>query len=252
MFPVLFQVAGFEVTSFGAMVALGALAGAWLFGRELEARGLGHASGVAAIAILAGMVGAKLLWVVEHRQEGPLLELLASRGGLSWFGGLAGGVAVGLAVVRRRRWPVLPLLAAAAPAVAVGQALGRVGCFLVGDDYGLPTGLPWGVAFPRGLPPTDAPVHPTQLYEAAFLAVLAWLLVRWRRRGTTDRALLARYGLLAGGFRFGLEFVRANERLGFGLTVAHLAALLLTAAGLGLLLSARAARRDGAVPARPR
>jgi phosphatidylglycerol:prolipoprotein diacylglycerol transferase len=237
MIPVLFHVGGLEVTSFGVMVALGLLAGAWVFGREVETRGLGAASSLAPISSIAGLVGAKLLWTIEHLGEEPALDLLTNRGGLSWFGGLVGGVGVGLALVLVRRWPVIPLLAAAAPAVAVGQALGRVGCFLVGDDYGLPTSLPWGVAFPRGLPPTTLPVHPTQLYEAAFLGALAWLLVRWRRQGLADRALVARYCLLAGAFRFLLELVRVNVRVAGGLTVAQYASLALLAAGVVLLLA---------------
>ena len=242
MYPVLFRIGGFEITSFGVMVALGALAGAWVFGRELDARRLGHASSLAVSGLIAGLAGAKLLWVVEHMGEEPTFELLTSRGGLSWFGGLVGGVGLGLLVVAYRRWPLMPLLAAAAPAVAVGQMLGRVGCFLVGDDYGLPTRLPWGVAFPEGLPPTTVPVHPTQIYEALFLGLLAWLLVRWRRQGLPDRLLLARYCLLAGGFRFALEFVRVNVRVAAGLTVAQYASLLLIVAGLALLATSRRRR----------
>lgn len=242
MYPVLFRIGGLEITSFGVLVALGALAGAWVFGRELDARRLSHASGLAVTALIAGLVGAKLLWVAEHLGEEPAFELLTSRGGLSWFGGLAGGVSVGLLVVAYRRWPLVPLLAAAAPAVAVGQMLGRVGCFLVGDDYGLPTGLPWGVAFPEGLPPTTVPVHPTQIYEAVFLGLLAWLLVRWRRQGLPDRSLLVRYCLLAGVFRFALEFVRVNVRVAAGLTVAQYASLALVAAGLLLALPPRRPR----------
>ena len=239
MYPILFRIGGLEVTSFGLMVGLGAVVAAWLFTRELEARGLGLAGNLALVGLIAGMAGAKLLWVGEHFGEESTLEQLTSRGGLSWFGGLVGGVGAGLAVAVYRRWPLLPLLAAAAPAVAVGQALGRIGCFLVGDDYGLPTSLPWGVAFPRGLPPTTVPVHPTQLYEAAFLAVLAWRLVRWRRHGLSDRAQLALYCLLAGAFRFLLEFVRTNVRVAAGLTVAQYASVLLVLAGAVLLVWSR-------------
>lgn len=244
MYPVLFRIAGHEITSFGVMVALGALAGAWVFGRELDARGLGQAFNLAFVGLIAGMAGAKLLWTAEHLGEEPTLRLLASRGGLSWFGGLVGGVGVALAIVLRRHWPVVPLLAAAAPAMTVGQMLGRVGCFLVGDDYGRPTTLPWGVAFPKGSPPTSVPVHPTQLYEAAFLALLAFLLVRWRRRGVPDAVLVARYALLAGSFRFALEFVRVNVRVAAGMTVAQFASLALVVAGLLILWRvARSPRR---------
>ena len=126
-------------------------------------------------------------------------------------------------------------LAAATPALAVGQMLGRIGCFLVGDDYGKPTSLPWGVAFPRGLPPTFDRVHPAQIYEAIFLAVLAWILIRWRRQGVGDRTVLGRYFLLAGTFRFLLEFVRVNVRVLGPLTVAHCFALLVVLLGLVIL-----------------
>src|SRR5204862_1823379 len=142
-------------------------------------------------------------------------------GGMSWFGGLAGGLVAGFVFMQRARLRPMAVLAAATPGLAVGHAIGRVGCFLVGDDYGRPTTLPWGVAFPRGLPPTDIPVHPTQLYEGAFLAVLAWLLIRWRRAHVASRIVLGRYLVLAGTARFLIEFLRINVRVAFGLTVAQ-------------------------------
>ena len=213
MYPVLFRIGSFDITSFGAMVALGALAGFWTFRRELGARGIPEASDAAVFGLIGGLAGAKLLFVLEHLGAEPVLALLTNRGGMSWFGGLVGGVAAGVLTIRQRRWPMLPVLAAATPALALGQMFGRIGCFLVGDDYGRPTDLPWGVAFPEGLPPTTVPVHPTQLYEAGFLAVLALLMLVWRKRGTLDRALLARYCLIAGGFRFALEFIRVNVRV---------------------------------------
>src|SRR4029450_8819736 len=109
------------------------------------------------------------------------LALFLDRGGMSWFGGFVGGIVAGYAAPPWKKWPLGPVLAAAPPALAIGQLLGRIGCFLVGDDYGRPTSLPWGVAFPRGLPPTTERVHPAQIYEAIFLAGLACVLIRWRR-----------------------------------------------------------------------
>lgn len=235
MYPILFRIGGFEITSFGAMVAVGALAGFWIFRREVEARGIPDASDAAVFGIIGGLVGAKLLFVVEHLGTEPAFTLLTSRGGMSWFGGLVGGVGAGLLTALRRRWPLFPVLAAATPGLALGQMFGRIGCFLVGDDYGVPTTLPWGVAFPEGLPPTTVPVHPTQLYEALFLAMLAALMVAWRRRGTPDRGLLARYCFAAGSFRFLLEFIRVNVRVAAGLSVAQWASLGLI--GLGSLLA---------------
>jgi phosphatidylglycerol---prolipoprotein diacylglyceryl transferase len=243
MLPVLFRIGNFEVTSFGAMVAIGALAGLWLFRRELLRRRLPEAATDSAIAgLLGGLAGAKLLYVLEHMSGEPALQLLMDRGGMSWFGGLAGGLAAGIAMMIWKRWPLVPVLAAATPALALGHLLGRIGCFLVGDDYGRPTSLPWGVAFPEGLPPIDVPVHPTQLYEAAFLAMVTWLLIRWRRGGVDDAIVIGRYLLLTGVFRFALEFLRVNVRVLGPLTVAHLFALGVILAGATILVSQRQSR----------
>jgi phosphatidylglycerol:prolipoprotein diacylglycerol transferase len=236
LLPVLFRIGSLEITSFGVMVALGALAGLWVFRRELAHAKLPDAALDAAVyGLIGGLLGAKLLYVFEHLGEGSFFSLFLDRGGMSWFGGFVGGVLAGVATIRAKRWPMMAVLSAATPALAIGQMLGRVGCFLVGDDYGSPTSLPWGVAFPRGLPPTTDRVHPTQIYEAIFLAVLAWLLIRWRRRGVPDRIVVGRYFLLAGAFRFLLEFVRVNTRVAGPLTVAHFFALGIVVLGIVLL-----------------
>ena len=237
MYPILFRIGDFEVTSFGVMVAIGALVGLWMFRRELARSGLPESATDAAVAgVLGGLAGAKLLWTLEHAGEGPVLSLVLSRGGMSWFGGLIGGLGAGLWVMWRRRLPIVATLAAATPALAVGHAIGRIGCFLVGDDYGRPSDLPWAVAFPEGLPPTDVPVHPTQLYEMAALAIVAWALVRWRRRGVADAVVLGRYLVLAGTIRFAIEFIRVNVRVLGPLTVAHLVSLALVIVGVAMLV----------------
>lgn len=104
----------------------------------------------ALIGVLGGLVGAKLFWAVEFRDQAPFSALLLSRGGLSWFGGFVGGVSAGLWALHRRDIPLMAALAAAAPALAISHAIGRIGCFMVGDVYGRPTDLPCGVAFPEG------------------------------------------------------------------------------------------------------
>lgn len=216
----------------------------WLFRRELRRSGLPEEGTDAAIAgVIGGMAGAKLLWVFEHFGEQPAFDLLLSRGGMSWFGGFAGGVLAGLLVMRLKRLPPLAILAAATPGLAVGHAIGRIGCFLVGDDYGRPSDLPWAVAFPEGLPPTTVPVHPTQLYEAAALIPLAVLLLRWRRRRQSDRFVLGAYLLLAGMIRFAIEFLRVDVRVLGPLSVAHLASLAAMAVGVGLLVRENSTRR---------
>jgi phosphatidylglycerol:prolipoprotein diacylglycerol transferase len=130
---------------------------------------------------------------------------------------------------------VVAVLSAATPALVIGHAIGRVGCLLVGDDYGYPTDLPWGIAFPEGLPPTDVPVHPTMIYEALALLPVAWLLIRMRRVGTRDAAVLGAYLTMAGALRFAIEFLRINERVLGPLSVAHIAALLVVTVGVAIL-----------------
>lgn len=244
MYPVLFRIGSFEVTSFGVMVAVAALVGLWLFRRELRRSGLpSDAVDAGMVGVFGGLVGAKLLWTIEHAGEAPLTGLLFARGGLSWYGGLIGGVGAGLAYILLRGWPVVPTLAAATPALAFGHLIGRIGCFLVGDDYGGPTDLPWAVAFPEGLPPTTVPVHPTQLYEAIGLGLLGWSLLRWRRSGVRDTIVVGRYLVGAGTLRFCIEFIRINERITFSLSVAHLVSLVAVAVGIGMLVASQAARR---------
>ena len=236
MYPVLFSIGEFEVTSFGVMLGVAALVALGLFRHELNRSGLPTSALDAGLAgLLGGMVGAKLIWAVEFRHEGPFLGLLLSRGGLSWFGGFVGGVGAGLWMIRRRRLPMLSVLAAASPALAVGHAIGRVGCFLVGDDYGRPSGLPWAVAFPNGRPPTDVPVHPTQIYETVALLVLAAILVAFRRGRRPDRFSFGVYLLVAGAVRFAIEFVRVNRAVIGPFTLAQLFSAAAIAVGVALL-----------------
>jgi len=242
VYPTFLRIGDFEITSFGVMVALGALAGLLVFQRELRRADLPDDAVNAALAgVLGGLAGAKLIWAIEFHGTAPFLDLVLSRGGLSWFGGLAGGLTAGLTTLRRYRVPLVRGLAAASPGLALGHAIGRVGCFLVGDDYGSPSTLPWAVAFPKGLPPTDVPVHPTQLYEAVPLVAIAWLLMRWRRQGVPDAVVLSRYMMLAGATRFAIEFVRINAAVLGPLTLAQLWSLALIA--VGVTIAVRRGRR---------
>ena len=247
MYPTLFHVGSFEITSFGVMVAVAALVGLWLFQREAHwSRLPANVVDAGAIGVFGGLLGAKLLWTLEHLGSAPISDLLFSRGGLSWYGGLLGGVGSGLIYVRLRRWSVLAVVAAATPALAVGQLIGRIGCFLVGDDYGWPSNLPWAVSFPEGLPPTTVPVHPTQLYEAIGLGLIALFLIRSRRRHVGDAAVVGRYLLAVGILRFFVEFIRVHEPLALGLAPAHWISLGAALAGVLLLLTSD--RRPSALP----
>ena len=241
IYPVLFRIGSFEITSFGVLVATAALVGVWLFRRELDRSGLPHGATDAAFAgIFGGLLGAKLWWTIEFFNTAPYLSLLLSRGGLSWFGGFTFGLAAGLLVIRLKRLPLMAILSAAAPALAIGHAIGRIGCFLVGDDYGKVSDLPWAVAFPEGLPPTFVRVHPTQLYEAIPLFVIGGLLLRLRKQRVPDRRVFGSYLLLVGGTRFLVEFVRVNAQVLGPFTIAQLAST--AAMGVGTMLLIRRKR----------
>ena len=153
---------------------------------------------------------------------------------MSWFGGFVGGLLAGYATIRIKSWPVMAVLAAATPALAVGQLLGRIGCFLVGDDYGSPTTLPVG----RGLsarPAADARARASRRRSTkrSSWPCLTWVLIRvaaaGRGRSRGPRPLSGR----AGAFRFVLEFVRVNTRVAGPLTVAHFFALAVVVLGVG-------------------
>ena len=109
MYPTLFRIGTFEITSFGVLVAVAALVGIWIFGRELARSGFPQEASNAAVGgVIGGLVGAKLMWTVEFMGRGePAADLLFSRGGLSWFGGLFGGVATGLYLLRRYDVPLM-------------------------------------------------------------------------------------------------------------------------------------------------
>ncbi len=249
MYPVLFEIRGFEVTSFGAMLAVAALVGIWIFRHELRRSAMPESAVDAALAgVLGGVVGAKLLWVVEHLGSDEWTSLLFSRGGLSWFGGFAGGVLAGMFVMRRQRLSVMATVAAATPALAIGHAIGRIGCLLVGDDYGTPSDLPWAVAFPQGLPPTDVPVHPTMIYEAIALLPIAAVLFSMRRREVVDRSVVGAYLVMTAFVRFVIQWLRVYEPFAGAFGFAHFASLAVMAVGLYLLLTPPAAT----VAARPR
>ena len=248
-----------EITGYGLMMMVAFLMGGWLIALELRRRHLNdeYAADVVAAAVIGGIIGAKLWYVALMRDPGALL----ARGGFVWYGGFLGGAAAVIVNGWRLHVPTRWTMPLAAPALAAAYALGRVGCFLVNDDYGRPTNLPWGVRFPEGLPPSTAgnmqrlfgvpipagvspgtvlAVHPTQLYEVALMSAAFMLLWRWRTRLRPIGWLFGVYLVLAGCERFFVEIFRAKDDRFLGpFTIAQLTSVIIVAVGLVILRSWR-------------
>jgi phosphatidylglycerol:prolipoprotein diacylglycerol transferase len=218
MYPELFSIFGFSVSTFGVMMAAAFLVGSWITAKRMEEEGLDPdlATTLLLYVMVGGIIGSKLYFAIDVslREGRPFFPLLFARDGITWYGGLIMATAVGAFGCRRLEVPVKTFADCTAVAGAVGQSIGRLGCFLVGDDYGKATDAPWGVTFPNGIQPVYHSVHPTQLYEIAWLLPVAAFLW-WRRHKSPF--LFGEYLALNGLGRIAIENWRVNEPL-LGLT----------------------------------
>lgn len=254
VYPFIINLGPLEITGYGIMMMLGFLVGGWLITLELRRRQLreDYSADIVVAAVIGGVVGAKLWYVVLTQDPGAIL----SRGGLVWYGGFIGGALAVLLNGWRRRVPLRWTMHLTAPALAAAYALGRIGCFLINDDYGRPTDLPWAVKFPQGYPPstvanlnhigistpqgldptTVLAVHPTQLYEAAIMLGVFALLWVWRRKPWGTGWLFGAYLVFAGIERFLIEILRAKDDRFLGpFTIAQLTSVLLIIIGAVLI-----------------
>jgi len=222
--------------SFGLMFALAFLAAGWLIWKRLGEIGKppdwAYEMGFA--ALIGGVIGSRLYFVAQNYDDvkGDLLGNLFGGSGLVWYGGAIGGAVAVLLWARYRDFLRLTLLDLAAPALALGYAVGRIGCQLSGDgDYGRAWDGPWAMAYPDGTVPSTEEVHPTPVYEALAMGFGAWLLWHLRERFRAG-VLFALYLLYAGGERFLVEFVRRNDEVALGLTAAQLESLAMMVAGI--------------------
>jgi phosphatidylglycerol:prolipoprotein diacylglycerol transferase len=246
------------IRSYGLMLVIAFWLGIELSARVARQRGLdpGRILDMGLVVLVASLVGSRLLYVVSHLSEYQYDRIAVFKiweGGLTFYGGLIAGVGCGVAYLRWKRLPVLEITDIAAPYIALGIAIARVGCFLNGCCFGKATGLPWGCVFP---PDTQAgwversmlagqAVQPTQIYESLACAGMFLFLRKIskgdRAKGTVFFSLLVLYG----AWRFGIDFLRYYEP---GMMIAQVnitwnqvVSLVMIASGLVLLL--RSARR---------
>ena len=258
MYPVIFDfgqisIFGREISivinSYGFMLMTAFYSCYFVLNREMKRLELDEniASDIIVWAAIGGIGGAKLYYLIENFDR-VLIDpkgMIFSGAGLVFLGGLIGGTMGVSYVFRRNSMEWFQSADIVAPLLALGYSLGRIGCLLVGDDYGLPTDLPWGISFPNGLPPTTysvfqsyypwvdlsgfqpgiLKVHPTQIYESIIGFLIFVYLYKIRLTNTIAGSLFFKYLMFAGIERFFIEFIRMNPKYLFNLSGAQLISL---------------------------
>jgi len=255
-FPLL---GGQAITSFGVMMFLAFLAAGLVHRAEMRRKGENEEItwDLLFMAVLGGILGAKLYYLILNFSSlvADPASLIFARGGLVWYGGFMGGLLLVVWKIRKLGLHLPTQADMIAPGLALAYGVGRIGCFLVGDDWGRPTGSWVGIAFPRGSPPTRVdiierefhiqvdpelvarfgevvPVHPTQLYEVGLSLLIFTFLWSKRKHHHRPGWLFMLWLALAGTERFLVEFFRAKDDRFFGfLTLAQVISLVLVLVG---------------------
>jgi phosphatidylglycerol:prolipoprotein diacylglycerol transferase len=246
--------------SYGLMVATGLICAFFILRADFARRRVSaDAEAIIGITGLAGLAGSRLYHLLESPAEffaDPWPQLFSTMG-FAFVGAIIGGFVALLLLARRFRISPLLMLDAASPAAAIGYGIGRIGCLISGDgDYGRPTNLPWGMAFPNGIVPTtescvqwgapaDCRVHPTPIYEFLAALLIFWILWKLGERAIKTRApngmVFAAYLVITGVERYLVEIIRINPRSFFGMTNAQTASVVSVVAGFVLYFSIRKA-----------
>ena len=244
--------------SYGLMVATALICAFFILRADFARRGIAaDAEAIIGITGLAGLAGSRLYHLLETPREffaDPWPQLFSTMG-FAFVGAIIGGFLALVLLARRFRIAPLLMLDVASPAAALGYGIGRIGCLVSGDgDYGKPTTLPWGMAFPHGIVPTtescvewgaapDCRVHPTPIYEFLIAILIFWLLWRLGERALNRRApngtIFAAYLVLTGIARFVVEIIRINPRSFYGMSNAQAASVVSILAGIALFIYRR-------------
>jgi phosphatidylglycerol:prolipoprotein diacylglycerol transferase len=249
MHPILFEIRGFPVYTYGVMLAAAYLLGLQFALVRARSRGLKpeRVMDLGIWIIVSALVGAKLLlllveWDTYTRSSADLMTLVRSAG--VFYGGLIVAVAVALFYLWRHRMPVWSVTDVFAPGIALGHVIGRLGCFFAGCCFGKETSVPWAITFTNEYAarnvgtPINVPLHPTQLYEAgAELLILGLLLATERRGRTFPGRTFWGYMLLYGISRFVIEFYRGDGRGMVGmLSTSQFVSLLIVPVSIAMLI----------------
>ncbi|MFN7019408.1 MAG: prolipoprotein diacylglyceryl transferase [Fimbriimonadales bacterium] len=254
MRPELIKIGPLTLYTYGFMWMVGIWLAVWRALRHAPRYGIkpDDALDIAFWSLAVGIVGGRLAFVLtnwSHYAADPMSILRVWEGGMSYFGGFGLAIIAAIYIIRRRAIPLWQLGDLAAPSLALGYAIARIGCFAAGCCYGVPTALPWGVRFPGH----DHAVHPTQLYATAMNLLLFAILSFWASRRQFEGQLFAGFLILHGFYRFINEFFRAGatSKLMLGVfTYGHLVAMLVILIGAGLygVLASRAKQQVYSYP----
>jgi len=255
MFPELIQTKYLTIPTYGVLVAIAFLTALWMAGRLARKAGLNHDSvtNLGIYCALAALGGAKLMmflvdipYYTEHPSE--ICSLGTLRAGGVFYGGLIAALVVAFWYIRKTKLPPLKTADVFAPAIALGHAIGRIGCFMAGCCWGIACDRPWAVTFTNpkandlvGVP-LNRPLHPTQLYESAAEFLIFGILYRMVGRRHADGAVIATYLVLYSTTRFIVEFYRFHEQgnlWGGPLDTSQWISLALCALGVAYWLKAR-------------
>lgn len=237
------HVLGLPIKTFGVMFAFGFLGAGLVVARRFKELGkpVDWAYEMVFAALVGGLVGARVYFLAQHTSEfthDPIGTAFSGTG-LVWYGGVIGGALGVILWARRRGFLGLALLDLASVPLALGYAIGRIGCQVSGDgDYGKPSHLPWAMGYPHGTVPTPpgVKVHPTPIYETLTIGLLAWVLWTYRDR-VRPGVLFAWYLVGSGIERFLVEFIRRNAETSVGLTAPQLESLVMVAVGAAWLVA---------------
>ncbi len=255
MYPAI-KIGSFAISSSTVMMIIGFIVAYKLCEGEFKRMGLGDdlLDLLFVASIVGGLIGAKILYLMENVTFSEFManpiKYLSS--GLTYLGGFVGAVVLFWVVVWVKKVKFWFATDAMAP-IIITYAIARIGCFLVGDDYGTPSNLPWAMAFPIGSPPTNERVHPTQIYE--ILVTLGIFIYIWqiRKRNMPAGWLTSMVLILTGAERFLVEFIRHTTPSFIpGISLAQLMSLGLIIAGVLKLLRIRIQERKLAEPLKPK
>lgn len=236
MIPILFKIGPLRIGSYGVMVAIAFLTCIWVLRKELRRKNFpaDWANNIVIVAAIAGIIGARIYFILEYFDEflQDPLSMIFTGSGLTWYGGFIAAFIAVIITLRKLPAPTLVLADLVAPLLLLGYGIGRIGCFLSGDgDYGPPSDLPWAMAFPNGLVPTDVPVHPTPVYETIFSLTLFAILWINRKKNYRPGTMLGIVFIFYGIERFVTEFWRLTPDVWGGISMAQVLSIISIAGG---------------------